>query len=161
MIISVLMSLKIDLFFEYVHMYYILWHLADLHTPWCLPHNSSWNIADIVCQFKALDKLPSSTWYTRDHPYITSAYFWPFWTPPTYLISINTALKVSKFGLFLDPPTQSFCWHNIGMVPKQGRFVNTNDSRQVLRTFRIHLSCSLDPTSNSEFCLFTNFNEFF
>ena len=40
------------------------------------------------------------------------------------------------------------------MIHKQGKFVNTNDSRQVLRTFRIHFSCSLDPTSNSEFCFY-------
>ena len=44
-----------------------------------------------------------------DHPYITSAYFWPFLTPPTNLISINTVLNVSKTGHFLDPPTQFFC----------------------------------------------------
>ena len=40
----------------------------------------------------------------RDHPYIISAYFWPFWTPPTHLTSINTVLNVSKTH-FLDPPT--------------------------------------------------------
>ena len=47
-----------------------------------------------------------------------SLYFWHFWTPPTHLISTNTVVNVSKSGLFLDPITQSFCWHNIGMVPK-------------------------------------------
>ena len=52
------------------------------------------------------------------HPYITSVYFWPFWTPSTHLISINTVLNVSKTGHSLDPPTHSFCWRNIGMVPK-------------------------------------------
>ena len=29
-----------------------------------------------------------------DHPYMTSADFWPFWTSPTHLISINTVLNV-------------------------------------------------------------------
>ena len=42
---------------------------------------------------------------------------------PTLLISINTVLNVSKTDQFLDPPTypptQSFCWRNIGMVPGQ------------------------------------------
>ena len=52
----------------------------------------------------------------RGHPYITSAYFGPFWNPPTHLISINAVLNVSKNGHFLDPPTQSLCWRNIGMA---------------------------------------------
>ena len=52
----------------------------------------------------------------RGHPYNTSAYFWSFWTPPTQLISINTVLYVSENGHFLDPPTRSFCWRNIGMA---------------------------------------------
>ena len=37
---------------------------------------------------------------------------WPT-LPPTHYISIN----VIKNGHFLTPPTQSFCWRNIGMVP--------------------------------------------
>ena len=44
----------------------------------------------------------------RDHPYITSSYFWPFNTPPTHLISINAVQNVNKTGHFLDPPTHSF-----------------------------------------------------
>ena len=32
----------------------------------------------------------------RDHPYIMSAYLWPFFDPPTHTFSINTV----KFGLF-------------------------------------------------------------
>ena len=56
----------------------------------------------------------------RDHPYIMSSYIFGLLIlqPPTHLISINTVLNVSKTGHFLDPPTHSFCWHNIGMVPK-------------------------------------------
>ena len=38
------------------------------------------------------------------HPFITSANFWTFSDPPTYYVSINTVLKVSKN--FLNPPTQ-------------------------------------------------------
>ena len=38
-----------------------------------------------------------------------------FW--PTHYVSIKTGLNVSKTGHFLDPPTQSFCWRNIRMVP--------------------------------------------
>ena len=53
----------------------------------------------------------------RNHPYIMSAHFLPFWTLPTHLISTNTVLNVSKTGHFLDTPTQSFSWRNIGMVP--------------------------------------------
>ena len=40
-----------------------------------------------------------------DHPYITSAYFWPFYTPPTHLIIISTVPNVSKTGHFLDTPS--------------------------------------------------------
>ena len=36
--------------------------------------------------------------FLGDHLYITSANFWPFWTPPTHLISINTVVNVSKSG---------------------------------------------------------------
>ena len=45
----------------------------------------------------------------RDHPFITSTYFQPFWTPPTHLISLITVMNVRKTGHFLDPPTQFFC----------------------------------------------------
>ena len=41
---------------------------------------------------------------------------WPF-PRPTHYVSINTALKVSKTGHFLDQSTQSFCWRNLWMVP--------------------------------------------
>ena len=54
-----------------------------------------------------------------DHPCITSGYFWHFCTLPIHIISINTVPNVSKNDNFLDPPTQSFCWRNIGMVPYQ------------------------------------------
>ena len=39
--------------------------------------------------------------FIGDHPYITTANYWPFWTPPTHLSSINTLLNVSKSGHFL------------------------------------------------------------
>ena len=39
---------------------------------------------------------------SRDHPYITSAYSWPFWTPPTHLTSMNIVLNLSKTGPFAD-----------------------------------------------------------
>ena len=42
---------------------------------------------------------------TKGPSLITSAYFWPFRTPPNHIISINTVLNVSKTGHFLDPPT--------------------------------------------------------
>ena len=42
--------------------------------------------------------------------------FLPIGTPPTHLNSRNTVLNVIKTGHFLDPPTQSFCWRDIGMV---------------------------------------------
>ena len=45
--------------------------------------------------------IQNSNTYLRDHPCIMSANYWPFWTPPTHLISINTLLKVSKSGHFL------------------------------------------------------------
>ena len=41
--------------------------------------------------------------------------FWLFW--PIYYVSINTVLSVSKIERFLDPPTRSFCWRNIWVVP--------------------------------------------
>ena len=50
--------------------------------------------------------------YERGHPYTTSEYFWSFWTPPT-----NTVQTFNKNGHFLDTPTLSFCWRNIGMAP--------------------------------------------
>ena len=34
-----------------------------------------------------------------------------------HYVSINTLLNVSKNGHFLTPPTQSFSWRNIGMIP--------------------------------------------
>ena len=84
-----------------------------------------------------------------DHPYITSANYWPFWTPPTHFISINTLLNVSKSSHFLYPPTQSFCWHNIRMLPMlswevgfasfpSGRF--TKYSKVLFQNFLILLS---------------------
>ena len=37
---------------------------------------------------------------------------------PTHYFSINTVLNVSKIASFrLNPPTQTFRWHNIGTVP--------------------------------------------
>ena len=52
---------------------------------------------------------------SRDHPYITSAYFCLFGPHPKTLSALIQ--NVSQTGNFLDPPTQSFCWRNIGMVP--------------------------------------------
>ena len=57
----------------------------------------------------------------RDHPYITSAYFWTFLEPPTHHVSINTLLNVSKNGSFLNPPTQSIYLRNVWMVPNMGQ----------------------------------------
>ena len=55
----------------------------------------------------------------RGHPYITSAYFCTFSDQTTHYVSINTLLNGSKNGHFLTPPTQSFSWRNIGMVPSR------------------------------------------
>ena len=51
----------------------------------------------------------------RYHPYITSAYFWLLY--PTNQPYKHTVLNVRISDNFLDPPTQSFCWCNVGMVP--------------------------------------------
>ena len=56
-------------------------------------------------------------YFSRDHPYITSALFWTFSDPCTHYVSINPVLNVSKNGHFPNLPTQSFCWRNIRMVP--------------------------------------------
>ena len=75
--------------------------------------------------FKSLWKKRVTYWIlvsTRDHPYISSAYFWTFFDPPTHNVSINTI--VNKNGHFLTPPTQSFCWRNIGMAPYRKNFLS-------------------------------------
>ena len=36
---------------------------------------------------------------------------------PTHYVSINIVLNAGKNEHFPTPPTQSFCWRNIGMVP--------------------------------------------
>ena len=41
-------------------------------------------------------------------------FIWP--THPPY-VSINSTERQQKNAIFLTPPTQSFCWCNIGMVP--------------------------------------------
>ena len=40
----------------------------------------------------------------RDHPYITSAYFWTFSDPPTHYVNLNTVLNVGQNGHFPNPP---------------------------------------------------------
>jgi hypothetical protein len=62
---------------------------------------------------KSIWKRFSVLW--RDHSYIKSALFWPFFTPLIHLISIER----QQTGHFLDPPTQSFSWGNIGMVSNE------------------------------------------
>ena len=54
-----------------------------------------------------------------DHTFITSAYFWPFWIPPTHLISMNYSTERQKNWPF-SRPTHSvpLLAYNIGMVPK-------------------------------------------
>ena len=49
--------------------------------------------------------------------YYVSIFLDFFW--PTHYVGINTVLNICKNGHFLTPPTQSFCWRNIGMVPRQ------------------------------------------
>ena len=49
-----------------------------------------------------------------------------------YLISINTVLNVSKTGQFRDPPTQFFCWRNIG---RDGPFCCVTDYFYELQYF--------------------------
>ena len=36
---------------------------------------------------------------------------------PTHYFSINTVLKVNKNWHFATPPSHSYCWHNVRMVP--------------------------------------------
>ena len=43
----------------------------------------------------------------RNHPYITSAQFWPF-SDLTHYVSKNAVLKVIKTSYLLYQPTQSF-----------------------------------------------------
>ena len=53
-----------------------------------------------------------------DHPYVTSAYFWTFSNPPTHYVSSTIiVLNIFKNCHFVNQPTQTFCWRNIGMVP--------------------------------------------
>ena len=57
----------------------------------------------------------------KDHPYIMSLHFWTFFNPPTHFTSAYLALIFSKNCHLYDPitqPTQSLCWRNIGMIPK-------------------------------------------
>ena len=77
----------------------------------------------------------------RDHPYVTSAHFWTFSDPPTHPTS-------AKIVIFLTPPTQSLCWRNIGMVPKDlntkyhfvvGCFYDLKFRVEFLLEFRSHL----------------------
>ena len=51
-------------------------------------------------------------------PILRQHFFGLFLTPaPTHYVSINPVLNVSKNCHFPNLPTQSFCWHNIRMVP--------------------------------------------
>ena len=90
----------------------------------------------------------------RDHTYITSAYFWTFSDPPTYYVSINTVLNVSKNGHFLTPPTQSFCWRNIGMdpsVPSISLEVLDLSIQHMMSAFRFDYFPNFDPIVQSSF----------
>ena len=59
----------------------------------------------------------SAAFLARYHLYITSAHFGPFLTHPLCQQLCSTE-RQQKLFLFLNPPTQSFCWRNIWMVPE-------------------------------------------
>jgi hypothetical protein len=64
--------------------------------------------------------LAASLGSLKDHPFITSEDFWSFSDPLTHSVCQH------KYSTFLNPPTRSFCWRNIGMVhntPSQSNFL--------------------------------------
>ena len=65
----------------------------------------------------------------RDHPYITSEYFWTFSDPPRPpYVSINSTEHQQKLPLFWPHPPSPFADANVGMVP----YLSPIDLRPVL-----------------------------
>ena len=50
--------------------------------------------------YDLLHILNAQVFIGRDHPYITSAYFWTFSDPPTHYARINTVLNMSQNDQF-------------------------------------------------------------
>ena len=81
---------------------------------------------------------------------ISCQQIWVF-LDPTHLISINIVLNVCKIGHFLDPPTQSFCWRNIGMIPQPNATAQTRDyaSFQIVTNQRNDLTLATNLSNPS------------
>ena len=95
---------------------------ADFYAHHCIKgsechHMKLWVLKYISYQF---GYLQLNNWDHAKGPsiYYVSAFLDLFW--PTHYVKINTALywMSAKTAIFLtNQPTQSFCWHNIRMVP--------------------------------------------
>ena len=79
-----------------------------------------------------------------------------FWT--TLYVIVNIVLNVSKTGYILDPPTQSFGWRNVWMVPnryiieQKSCFLSLNDIKNSIQflIFQTHTLWFADYITKDE-----------
>ena len=78
-----------------------------------------------------------------------------FW--PTHYVSINKVLNVRKNCHFPNPPTQSFCWRNIGMVPTiilvflNKQFYRSDLEKWRLKKVRSQIHCFFSISHQSQY----------